>query len=71
MARSAKAAAMKKNIAGEIDTPRYKKLEEIAKRTQRTRADIISTVVKNWLDSVKVEEFKTHPTLIPPEEARA
>jgi hypothetical protein len=60
MARTAEAAADKKPIAGLLNAARSKKLDELAARTQRTRADIISTVVANWLDALtpeQIEEF--------------
>jgi hypothetical protein len=53
----------KKPVQFELTVERKEKLDEIAKREDRSVANIVEFVFSNWLDGVQVSQFgmASHP----------
>jgi hypothetical protein len=67
----------KKVVAGEVTVELFKKLERIATSLQRTKSDLVGSIVANWLIAIDEAPFLSHANftknvgLMPPPESKA
>jgi hypothetical protein len=48
----------KKTITGDIESPLHDKLVRIAEYLQRTKTDLVGSIVSNWIASADEEKFR-------------
>jgi predicted DNA-binding protein len=63
MSSASQEAKGKKTVAGEVSRELYEKLDRISSALQRTKSDLVGTIVSNWLIEANEQIIQSHNTL--------